>query len=76
MVLDNENYDLKVSSGGLASALRGLSQFVQFKWYGRPGLEIPDAKKMSVRGELAKHHVIPVFFGKELADRRYNGFSS
>ena len=75
-LLDNGKYDVKVSSGGLASALRGLSQSVQFKWYGWPGLEIPDANKTSVRGALAKHHVTPVFFGKELADRHYNGFSS
>lgn len=75
-LLDNGNYDFKASSGGLASALRGLSQFVQFRWYGWPGLEIPDAKKHFVRDELAKHHAIPVFFGKELADRHYNGFSN
>ena len=74
--LDNGNYDFSISSGGLVGALRDLSQSQQFKWYGRPGLDIPEAKKQFVRDELAKHHAIPVFFGKELADKHYNGFSS
>ncbi len=75
-LLDNGNYDFSISSGGLVGALRDLSQSLQFKWYGWPGLDIPDAKKQFVRDELAKHHAIPIFFGKELVDKHYNGFSS
>ena len=72
--LDNGNYDLKVSSGGLASVV--FHNSCNSSGMGGLASRFPTQKKTSVRGELARHHVIPAFFGEELADRHYNGFSS
>lgn len=73
---DDGIYDFKVSSGGLVGALQGLSQSTAFKWYGWPGLDIPHDDRGLVREELAKRQAVPVFFGKTLAERHYNGFCS
>ena len=74
--LGDEHYDFAPSSGGLVRALNDLSQSKKFKWYGWPGLEVPEQSKELVRKELSKKDAVPVFLGTDLADRHYNGFSS
>jgi trehalose 6-phosphate synthase len=57
-------------------SLRRLSLSMKFKWYGWPGLDVPDTQKQLVKDELAKHGAIPIFFNREMADKHYTGFSS
>ena len=71
-----EQYDFAPSSGGLVGALHGLSQSTKFKWYGWPGLEVPEQDQELVKEELSKRDAVPVFLGTDLADKHYNGFSS
>jgi hypothetical protein len=73
---EDGKYETSSSSGGLVSALRGLSDSTNFFWYGWPGLEVPDEDQERVRKQLAKNKAIPVFLKKELAYKHYNGFSS
>lgn len=71
------HYEYKMSSGGLVSALSGLKKTRNFKWFGWPGLEIPDDEKKQVYDDLVNlHNSIPVFLSEELADLHYNGFSN
>jgi trehalose 6-phosphate synthase len=73
---EDGKYETSSSSGGLVSALRGLSDSTNFFWYGWPGLEVPDEDQERVRKQLAKNKAIPVFLKKELAYKHYNGFSN
>jgi len=69
-------YNISPSSGGLVCALQGLAESTEFRWYGWPGLEIPEQDQGTVKEELSKNKATPVFIEKGLADRHYNGFSS
>ena len=74
---ENGEYDYAMSSGGLVTALSGLKKTTTFKWFGWPGLEIPNAEKSLVCRDLAdKFSCIPVFLSDDLADLHYNGFSN
>lgn len=70
-------YDFSMSSGGLVSGLSGLSKSTTFKWYGWPGIEVPNNEAGHLKERLIEeYNAIPVFIDDELADRHYNGFSS
>ncbi|KAG0052006.1 Trehalose-6-P synthase/phosphatase complex synthase subunit [Gryganskiella cystojenkinii] len=70
-------YQYKMSSGGLVSALSGLKKMMRFKWIGWPGINIPEEDRALVRKELMeKHSCLPVFIDDDIADRHYNGFSN
>jgi len=69
-------YDVAPSSGGLVGAFHGLSQSTKFKWYGWPGLEVPEQDKSLVKDETSKRDAVPVFLGATIADKHYNGFSN
>lgn len=74
---DDGSYAFSMSSGGLVTGLSGLSKTTEFKWYGWPGLEVPDAEAKAMGEKLkVEYGAVPVFVDDELADRHYNGFSS
>lgn len=74
---DDGKYDFSMSSGGLVSGLSGLSKSTTFRWYGWPGLEVPEEEIPHVTKRLEDEYgAFPVFIDDELADRHYNGFSS
>jgi trehalose 6-phosphate synthase len=74
---DDGKYDFSMSSGGLVSGLSGLTKSTTFRWYGWPGLEVPEEEIPVVQKRLNDEYgAIPVFIDDELADRHYNGFSS
>ncbi|GAD94032.1 glycosyltransferase family 20 protein [Paecilomyces variotii No. 5] len=73
---EDGTYRILPSSGGLVSALKGLSDSTEFIWYGWPGLEIPEENREDVRRQLREHNAIPTFLEKDLADKHYNGFSN
>lgn len=66
-----------MSSGGLVSGLSGLTKSTTFRWYGWPGLEVPEEEVPVMQKRLKDEYgAIPVMIDDELADRHYNGFSS
>lgn len=70
-------YTYSMSSGGLVTALSGLKKSTSFKWYGWPGLEIPEEEQPKVAQELEeKFSCIPIFLPDDMADMHYNGFSN
>ncbi|KAG9287457.1 hypothetical protein G9A89_023829 [Geosiphon pyriformis] len=73
---NGSDYNFKMSSGGLVSALSGLKKMMSFTWIGWPGINVPEGERKNVTNELAKHSCLPVFIDDELADRHYNGFSN
>jgi trehalose 6-phosphate synthase len=74
---DDGKYDFSMSSGGLVSGLSGLTKSTTFRWYGWPGLEVPEEEIPVVQKRLNDEYgAIPVFIDDELADRHYNGFSN
>jgi trehalose 6-phosphate synthase len=74
--LNPDSYACSQSTGGLAGALSGLAKSMPFRWFGWPGLEIPQADEELVRRKAAEYDVLPIFLENDLAHRYYNGFSS
>ncbi|KAF9973509.1 Trehalose-6-P synthase/phosphatase complex synthase subunit [Actinomortierella ambigua] len=71
------NYQYKMSSGGLVSALSGLKKMMKFTWIGWPGINFPEEDRARVQKELMeKHSCLPVFIDDDIADMHYNGFSN
>jgi len=68
-------YEATPSSGGLVTALRGLS-FADYLWLGWPGVEIDERDRGNVDEALAKENAAAVYLDEELAQNHYNGFSS
>ena len=70
-------YTFSQGTGGLVSAIRGLSRTTPFQWYGWPGLQIPEAEAESLTARLKEEYgAVPVYLNDDLADMYYNGFSS
>lgn len=71
-------YELKPSSGGLVTGLRGLANSgVEFLWFGWPGLEIPKENASHLEKTLLEEqNAIPVLLDQHTSDLYYNGFSS
>ena len=66
-----------MASGGLVSALQGLSKSMDFQWFGWPGAEIHRNDRDTVRQQLAtRFKAVPIFLSKGMAEMHYNGFSS
>lgn len=70
----SKNYDYKMSSGGLVSALNALGGL---QWLGWSGMHVPDENKQEVVEHLDKYfHCTPIFLSEDVADMYYNGFSN
>jgi len=73
----NGDWIMKMSSGGLVSALSGLKKQMRFTWIGWPGIEVPEEQQDQVRKQLLEeYNCLPVFVRNDLADMHYNGFSN
>jgi trehalose 6-phosphate synthase len=68
-------YEATPSSGGLVTALKGLS-CADYLWLGWPGVEINERDRGSVDEALAKENAAAVYLDEGLAQSHYNGFSS
>jgi hypothetical protein len=67
----------KKSSGGLVTGLSGIVQDASFKWYGWPGLSVPEEELEELESSLKEqHNAVAVPLDNDLADMHYNGFSS
>ena len=59
---NSDHWHIQSSSGGLVSALSGVSSHLHFDWVGWPGADIGIAEQDSVKERLqTKHHYYPVF---------------
>ncbi|KZN87850.1 Alpha,alpha-trehalose-phosphate synthase [Penicillium chrysogenum] len=69
------SYEAVPSSGGLVTALKGLS-FSEYLWLGWPGVDINERDRESVDKALAKENAAAVYLDENLAQSHYNGFSN
>lgn len=71
------HYESTLSSGGLVTALSGISNSTNVRWFGWPGLNIEDPEeRKEVAEALADKDAVGVFLDEELAHSHYNVFSS
>lgn len=70
-------FESSLSSGGLVTALSGLTKSTQFRWFGWPGIEVKELQdQKEVVKSLEQHNASPIFLDSDLAHEHYNGFSS
>ncbi|KAJ5886073.1 uncharacterized protein N7473_008747 [Penicillium subrubescens] len=70
-------YQSSISSGGLVTALSGLTKSTEFRWFGWPGIEVKDSKdREEVCKSLDEHDATPIFLDSGLAHEHYNMFSN
>ncbi|KAJ5981493.1 hypothetical protein N7522_013914 [Penicillium canescens] len=69
------SYEVTTSSGGLVTALKGLSHS-DYLWLGWPGVEINERDRGSVDEALAKENAAAVYLEENLAQNHYNRFSN
>ncbi|KZT18134.1 glycosyltransferase family 20 protein [Neolentinus lepideus HHB14362 ss-1] len=70
-------YNFKMSSGGLVSALAGFKKSMKFTWIGWPGFYIPVKDRPIVDKRLQEEFSCQaVYLEDDLADRHYNGFAN
>lgn len=71
------HYESSLSSGGLVTALSGISNSTNVRWFGWPGLNVEDpGEREEVAKALADKDAVGVFLDEELAHSHYNVFSS
>ncbi|KAJ1672987.1 Trehalose-6-P synthase/phosphatase complex synthase subunit, partial [Spiromyces aspiralis] len=73
---DEGKWEVKLSSGGLVSALSGLKKEMSFTWAGWPGVDFSPAERTEIRQLLGDNSCVPVFLDGETAELHYNGFSN
>lgn len=70
-------FESSLSSGGLVTALSGLTNSTTFKWFGWPGINIPDPEEQQKAAEaLEEKGAKGIFLEEKLGHAHYNGFSS
>ncbi|ORX62168.1 hypothetical protein DM01DRAFT_1403862 [Hesseltinella vesiculosa] len=74
---ETNEYDFKMSSGGLVAALSGLKKQMSFTWIGWPGIDVPMNERNHLQERLlTETSTLPVFVDNDLAELHYNGFSN
>jgi trehalose 6-phosphate synthase len=70
-------FESSLSSGGLVTALSGLTNSTTFKWFGWPGINVPDPEEQKKAAKsLEEKGAKGIFLEEELGHAHYNGFSS
>lgn len=70
-------FESSLSSGGLVTALSGLTNSTTFKWFGWPGINIPDPEEQQKAAEaLEEKGAKGIFLEEKLGHAHYNGFSN
>lgn len=71
------HYESCLSSGGLVTALSGISHSTNVRWFGWPGTNIVDPQERKVAADaLADKDAVGIFLDEDLAHGHYNCFSS
>ncbi|KAF9892992.1 hypothetical protein FE257_012403 [Aspergillus nanangensis] len=61
----NGSFQSSVSSGGLVTALSGLTKTTSFRWFGWPGIEASDPEdQKKIQESLMEHNAVPIFLDK------------
>src|SRR5688572_13781870 len=70
-------FEVRPSSGGLATGLRGVHARGGSTWVGWPGMEFSsDEERADVDRELEKHGIVPVHFSNAEMERFYEGVAN
>ncbi|KAL4866701.1 hypothetical protein BDV12DRAFT_172499 [Aspergillus spectabilis] len=70
-------YESSLSSGGLVTALSGISSSTNVRWFGWPGSNIEDEEERKVaQKSLGDKDAVGIFLDEELAHGHYNEFSN
>jgi trehalose 6-phosphate synthase len=70
-------YESTLSSGGLVTALSGVSKSTNVRWFGWPGSNIESPEERKTANEaLAENNAVGIFLDEALAHSHYNIFSS
>ena len=71
------SYQSTLSSGGLVTALSGISNSTNVRWFGWPGENIEDSQERQIATDaLAENNAVGVFLDDKLAHDHYTVFSS
>ncbi|KAH9554672.1 hypothetical protein CY35_08G075700 [Sphagnum magellanicum] len=74
-IREGDSWDLRLSPGGLVSALLGVKQNFETRWIGWAGINVPDEKgRISLTEALALKGCVPVFLDDDTVDQYYNGY--
>ncbi|KAB8077030.1 glycosyl transferase [Aspergillus leporis] len=74
---EDGSYKSTLSSGGLVTALSGLTKSTNFRWFGWPGKAIEDPEEQKkVSDALAENSAVGIFLDEQLAHGHYNMFSN
>ncbi|KAE8154762.1 glycosyl transferase [Aspergillus avenaceus] len=74
---EGDSYKSSLSSGGLVTALSGLTKTTNFRWFGWPGIGVKDDEdQKQVAAALAENSAVGIFLDPQLAHDHYNKFSN
>lgn len=73
---ENNEYELKVSEGGLATGLGSIYKEGNNIWVGWCGLDVPEEDEQQITDKLGKQNLAPVFLTEEEIHLYYEGFSN
>ncbi|KAL4875402.1 glycosyl transferase [Aspergillus karnatakaensis] len=72
-----DKYESSLSSGGLVTALSGISSSTNVRWFGWPGSNIEDEEERKVAQQsLSENNAVGIFLDEKLAHGHYNEFSN
>ena len=69
---NGKEWEITPSSGGLASAMRGVKSHMSFKWIGWPGGSFFKNQISDIESQLKEQDLIPVFLDKEEEEHYYH----
>lgn len=71
------SYQSNLSSGGLVTALSGISSSTNVRWFGWPGGNVEDPEQRKIAADaLAGNNAVGIFLDEKLAHDHYSNFSS
>ncbi|KAL2871631.1 trehalose-6-phosphate synthase [Aspergillus lucknowensis] len=75
--VDGGSFESSLSSGGLVTALSGISSSTNVRWFGWPGTNIEDEEeRKAAQQSLAEKDAVGIFLDEKLAHQHYNEFSN
>ena len=69
-----DHWEVKPSTGGLASALTGVKKQIDFTWIGWAGASFLQSQEESIKKELKKRKLVPIFINREQEEHFYHTF--
>ncbi|MCB0308730.1 MAG: bifunctional alpha,alpha-trehalose-phosphate synthase (UDP-forming)/trehalose-phosphatase [Bdellovibrionales bacterium] len=69
-----DHWDVRATTGGLASALEGIKSEIKFSWFGWPGVSVEKGDEEKISSLLNPLDHIPVFLEEHQIKQFYDGF--